>query len=138
MKEFGVRPFFCLDLSPRDVRFQSRRPVFEFVRVIKVRTAGGAGIGPGNRGNEAQWNIEIDFGLQVAPVEDDFPADDFVGIDLAGFDQFFELIVPDFQTTWNSHDGYRSGDRLITLVGDGHDGFGDTSLLNLWILKSDL
>src|SRR5207249_4089566 len=122
----------------RDVHFQSRRPVLEFVRVIEIRTAGGAGIGPGNGGNEAQRNIELVFGLEVAPVEDDFPADDFVGIDLTGLDQFFELIVPDFQTTWNSHDRHRSGDRLIALVGDGYNGFGDISLLNLCILKNDL
>src|SRR5436309_11333684 len=114
-----------------DVHLQSRRPVLEFVRVIEIRTAGGAGVGPGNGGNKAQRNIERVFGLEVAPVEDDFPADDFVGIDPAGLNQFFELIVPDFQTTWNSHDSHRSGDRLIALVGDGYDGFGDTSLLNL-------
>src|SRR6266571_2998437 len=117
--------------SGSDVHFQSRRPVLEFVRVIEIRTAGGAGVGPWNGGKEAQRNIEGVFGFEVPPVEDDFPADDFVGIDLAGLDQFFELIVPDFQTTRNSHDGHRSGDRLIALVGDGYDGFGDTSLLNL-------
>src|SRR5439155_19863001 len=132
---------FCV-LSPassaRDVHFQSRRPVLEFVRVIQIRTASGTGVRPWNGGNEAQRNLELVFRLEVAPVEDDFPADDFVGIDLAGLDQFLELIVPDFQTTWNSHDGHRSGDRLIALVGDGYDGFGDTSFLNLRILKNDL
>src|SRR5205823_10572414 len=133
---FVVRSSFTS--SGRDVHFQSRCPVLEFVRVIEIRTAGGAGVGPWNGGNEAQRNIELIFGLEVAPVKDDFPADDFVGIDLAGLDQFLELIVPDFQTTWNSHDGHRSGDRLIALVGDGYDGFGDTSLLNLRILKNDL
>src|SRR5438093_1109507 len=124
--------------SARDVHFQSRRPVLEFIRVIEVRAAGGAGVRPWDGGNQAQRNIERVFGLEVAPVEDDFPADDFVSIDPAGLDQFFELIVPDFQTTWNSHDGHRSGDRLIAPVGDGYDGFGDTSLLNLRILKNDL
>src|SRR5437773_11984661 len=34
-----------------DVHLQSRRPVLEFVRVIEILTAGGAGVGPGNGGN---------------------------------------------------------------------------------------
>src|SRR5436309_15590852 len=93
-----------------DVHLQSRRPVLEFVRVIVIRTAGGAGVGPGNGSNKAQRNIERVFGLDISSVEDDFPADDFLGIDPAGLNQFFYLIVPDFPTTWNSYDSHSSVD----------------------------
>ena len=44
--------------------------------------------------------------------ENDFPAADFVRVDLAGLDQFLELIVPDLQTPGNSDDGDRRRDRV--------------------------
>src|SRR5207249_9379937 len=82
-------------LSRRNAHFQSRRPVLVFVGVIEVGAAGRASVRPWNGGNQAHREIELVFGLEVAPVEDDFPADDFVGVDFAGLDQFFKLIVPD-------------------------------------------
>src|SRR6266581_3158817 len=71
---------YQLSLSWRDAHFKSRRPVLVFVGVVQVGAAGGAGIRAWNGGNEAQREIEIVFGLKVAPVEDDFAADDFVGV----------------------------------------------------------
>src|SRR5262249_31864954 len=96
------------------------------------------GVGPGNGGNQAQRKIEIVFGLEVAPIEHNFPAQNFVSVDFAGLDQFFELVVTDLQAAGDPHDGHGSWDHLIALVGDRHYGFGDASLLNLWILKKDL
>src|SRR2546426_10713027 len=127
-----------ITLSWRNAHFQSRRPVLVFVGVVEVGAAGGASVRAWNGGNHAQREIELVFGLEVAPVEDDFPADDFVGVDPAGLDQFFKLIVPDLQAARDSHDGHGSGDHLIALVSDGNGGFGDASLLNLRILKDDL
>src|SRR2546425_6050516 len=127
-----------ITLSWRNAHCQSRRPVLVFVGVVEVGAAGGASVRAWNGGNQAQREIELVFGLEVAPVEDDFPADDFVGVDLARLDQFFKLIVPDLQAARNSHDGHRSGDHLIALVGDRNAGFGDASLLDLSILKDDL
>ena len=46
-------------LAARDIHFQSRRPVLVFVGVVQVRAAGGAGIGAGNCGDQAQRKIEI-------------------------------------------------------------------------------
>src|SRR5439155_24980395 len=68
---------FGSPLPWRDDHFQSRRPVLVFVGVVEVRAAGRAGVGAWNSGDQAQREIELVFGLKVAPVEDDFPADDF-------------------------------------------------------------
>src|SRR5205085_88234 len=105
--------------SWRDAHFQSRRPVLVFVGVVEIGAAGGTGIRAGNGGNQAQREVEIVFGLKIAPVEDDFAADDFVRVNLARLDQFFELIVPDLEASGDSHNGDGSGDHLIALVGDG-------------------
>ena len=59
------------------------------------------------------------------------------GADLAGLDEFFQLIVPHFQPAGDADNGDRRGDRFARAI-DNHDlGFGRSPFINPLVAQAD-